>query len=129
MFHAFTIVHLSLLGSFALLGFKGLYVYRNKRVSVGVAAGGRQLMRFTYSDVILLFAVLSFITLDGTSLEFLRWTVDQLKHGPKVASVIVFSAYTTALVCALGYAFGGAVVVFVNLVGSLVARARREHGQ
>lgn len=124
MFHAFTIVHLSLLGSFALLGLKGLSVYRNKRVSMRVSAGGRQLMGFTYSDVVLLFAALSVISLDSTSLEFILWTVDQLKHGPKVASVIVFSAYATALVCALGYAFGGAVVVFVNLAGSLVARTR-----
>jgi hypothetical protein len=114
---------LGLLSCFAALGLKGLSVYRNKRVSVDIAAGERQLLRFTFSDVILLFAALAAVTLDGTSVEFLRWTVEQLKSGPKVASVIVWAAYTTALICAIGYAFGTAVVLALNLVRDLIRSA------
>ena len=123
MFHDFTIVHLSLVGAFAALGLKGLVVYRNKRVSVDIAAGERQLLQFTYSDVTLLFAVLAVITVDRTSLEFFVWVIEQLKSGPKVASVLVFGSYVTALSCAFGYAFGNAIVLFISLTLRMLKRA------
>lgn len=127
MFHQFTIVHLCLLGTFAALGLRGLVVYRGKIVSMRFSSAGRQFLRLTYSDVVLLFAVLSFISLDNASLEFLNWTVSQLKHGPKFASLIVFTAYVTSLVCALGYTFGGALVILFNLVTRLFRRSQSGH--
>jgi len=127
MFHQFTIVHLCLLGTFAALGLRGLVVYRGKIVSMRFSSAGRQFLRITYSDIILLFAVLSFISLDGTSLEFLNWAVSQLKHGPKFASLAVLTAYLTSLICALGYTFGGALVVLGSLVAKLFRRSQSGH--
>lgn len=129
MFQPITIVHLFFLGIFSALGLKGMIRYRGKRVFIRLGVGGRSALQLSYSDFVLLFAALSFMSLDGTSLEFLEWAMWQLKHGPKVASVIALSFYVTALICSLAYTFCGSLVVMAGGISWLFGKARNSPGQ
>ena len=110
MFHDFTIVHLSLVSCFAALGLIGLVAR--------ATAPERQLLRFTYFDIILLFAVLSIITLNRASLELIYPGLEQLKSKPNVASVMVLGylvALSGAFGCVVGCVFGNAIVLFLRV--------------
>jgi hypothetical protein len=129
MFHEITIVHLFFLGAFAALGLKGLIEYQGKRVSFGITVAGQTAVRVTYSDIVFLFSALVVMSLDDTSIEFFTWASSQLKSGPKFASVVVLSVYSTALVCALAYAFAGVVTIFGDGVVWLFQKGRASIGK
>lgn len=126
MFQPITIVHLCFLAIFAFLGLKGLFVYRDKAVGMHLIFRGQRIMRINHSDVVLLFAVLSFMTLGESNFEFLNWARAQLDVGPGSAyrSALILAAYLTTLICVMGYGVISTIVIVVGMIAGAFQKRR-----
>lgn len=125
MLHSITVVHLSCLGLYAAIGLKGMLLHRGKNVSIQLVRGGETVFRITHSDLVYWFAVLSYLTLDSTSLELIFKCRDMLKSGEApLLTISVLTIYLTTLICALGYAFISTLTIVANFVGDKFKKHR-----
>ena len=126
MFQPITIVHLFCLVIFALLGLKGIFIHRNKTVSMKFMVGGRPILQISHSDVVLLFAVLSFMTLGESNFEFLNWARAQLDIGPGSAyrSALVLAAYLATVICVMVYGIVSTIIIVVGTVANALQKRR-----
>lgn len=112
MFHTFTLVHIGFVIMFSALGLKGLLVYKNAIARIELKREGESILNLHYSDLVLVLAILSVVTLDATSVQIIEWGRDNItSENVQWFSFTLFSMYLTAMCCATMYTLVSCIMI------------------